>query len=73
MPNLNLPRLGLLGEEELSEKFSRIYTTGWVSLDEYHHLTRSVSSSGEAEEMDLIDRLRHAIKRGWVKMLPEES
>ena len=73
MPNFNLSYLGLTNEEELAEKFSRIYTTGFISWDEYHNLANSVSSSGHAEELDLLDRLRHAIKRGWVKALPEEA
>ncbi|MDJ1176438.1 hypothetical protein [Roseofilum capinflatum] len=62
--------LSLLAEEDLIEKFSRIYSTGFISSDEYHRLESSISSSRlEAEEIDMISRLRHAIKRGWVKTI----
>jgi len=60
--------LSLSPEEDLIEKFSRIYTTGRITWDEYHHLESSASSSKlAAEELDMISRLRHAVKRGWVK------
>lgn len=62
--------LSLFPEEDLIEKFSRIYSTGFVSSDEYHRLESSVSSSRlQAEEIDMISRLRHAVKRGWVKTI----
>lgn len=60
--------LSLFPEDDLIEKFSRIYSTGCISWEEYHRLESSVSSSRlEAEEIDMMSRLRHAIKRGWVK------
>ncbi|MDJ1181153.1 hypothetical protein PJF56_20025 [Roseofilum sp. BLCC_M91] len=70
MNTLDSYSLSLFPEEDLIEKFSRIYSTGFVSSDEYHRLESSVSSSRlQAEEIDMISRLRHAVKRGWVKTI----
>ncbi|HBQ99358.1 MULTISPECIES: hypothetical protein [unclassified Roseofilum] len=68
MSFLDSSGINLFGEEDLVEKVSRIYSTGFISSDEYHRLESSATSSRlAAEELDMIARLRHAIKRGWVK------
>lgn len=65
---LDTSSFNLFGEEDLVEQVSRVYSTGFISWDEYHRLESSATSSRLAEEeMDMISRLRHAIKRGWVK------
>jgi hypothetical protein len=68
MSTFNSSGFSLFPEDDLIEKFSRIYSTGCISWEEYHCLESSFSSSRlEEEEKDMISRLRHAIKRGWVK------
>ncbi len=72
MSTVDLSNINLFSEEDLVEKFSKVYTTGSITVEEYNQLAIAIASSQLEEEVDLWDRLRHAIKRGWVKTIPQQ-
>ena len=57
-------------KETLSEKFSNIYKAGKVTGSELQRLKSVVlNASLSEEEANLVDRLFHAVKRGWLEVI----
>lgn len=57
-------------KENLSEKFSNIYNAGKVTGSELQNLKSIVLNPAISEEdVYLVDRLFHAVKRGWLEVV----
>ncbi|MBD2312479.1 hypothetical protein H6G20_12485 [Desertifilum sp. FACHB-1129] len=64
----------ILPRETIAEKFSSIYSAGKISQTDIHRLQLTLSHIDlTPEEVSLIDRLFHAIKRGWLEVVHSDS
>ncbi|MBO9999999.1 MAG: hypothetical protein J7641_13560 [Cyanobacteria bacterium SID2] len=54
----------------LDEMFAHVWTAGHLTRDERKTLMSVVlSSTLSAEEKEVLDRIFHAVRRGWLKIL----
>jgi uncharacterized protein YndB with AHSA1/START domain len=68
-----MPPVNLL-PNALSELFFQTSTTGKITLaDRYGLMAAILTESASEEEMRSLDRLLHALCRGWVQMVDELS
>lgn len=64
----------VLPKDTIAEKFSSIYSAGKISSTDVQRLRLTLFHVDlTPEEVTLIDRLFHAIKRGWLEVVNPES